>query len=78
MIPQIIYNIRIGSNPTFIPEYIFGFLSLKVAVPVYKFNKFKLLYIKGYIINFSFFYLEVDFCIYFVLIYLISIFILYY
>ena len=38
MTPQIIHNIRLGTNPKFIPEYIFGFLSINVAVPVNLFN----------------------------------------
>ncbi|CAD8105155.1 unnamed protein product [Paramecium primaurelia] len=68
MTPQIIHNIRLGTNPKFIPEYIFGLLSINIAAPVY---------FKGFTFNFGTSKLQLEFCICWVLIYLVQIFILY-
>ncbi|CAK94524.1 unnamed protein product (macronuclear) [Paramecium tetraurelia] len=68
MTPQIIHNIRQGINPKFIPEYIFGFLSINIAVP---------LYFRGYPNNFRRLKPSPEFCVCLVLIYLIQILILY-
>ncbi|CAD8198094.1 unnamed protein product [Paramecium octaurelia] len=69
MTPQIIHNIRLGTNPKFIPEYIFGFLSINIAVP---------LYFRGYPNNFRRLKPSLEFCVCWILIYLFQILILYF
>ncbi|CAD8107767.1 unnamed protein product [Paramecium sonneborni] len=68
MTPQIIHNIRLGSNPKFILEYIFGFLSINIAVP---------LYFRGYPDNFRRLKPSLEFCISWLLIFFVQILILY-
>ncbi|CAD8108254.1 unnamed protein product [Paramecium sonneborni] len=68
MTPQIIHNFREGTNPKFMPEYIFGFLSINIAVP---------LYFRGYPNNFRRLKPSIEFCICWVLVYLVQILILY-
>jgi len=36
IIPQIIHNVRIGNNCGFSPYYIFGYLGMRILVPIYE------------------------------------------
>jgi hypothetical protein len=36
MVPQIIHNVKIGNNPGFNYFYIFGYLTMRMLVPLYE------------------------------------------
>jgi hypothetical protein len=36
LVPQIIHNIRLGSNPGFNVYYIFGFIGSRLLIPLYE------------------------------------------
>jgi len=35
LIPQIIHNVKLGQKPTFFKAYIFGYLGVRLLVPIY-------------------------------------------
>lgn len=35
-LPQIVHNVRVGTNPGFQPLYLFGFLALRFMIPLYE------------------------------------------
>lgn len=36
MVPQIVYNVRIGNNPGFEPLYVLGYMCARFLVPMYE------------------------------------------